>query len=82
MIKLDPDTGIKNVKELHAALLDEFKNNDEVIIDFSEVERIDLSVAQLVIASGREARSRGKTTKLKAVPRSVKYQLQICGLKI
>jgi len=38
--------------------------------------------AQLVIASGRAAKAAGKTIKLKSVPRFVKYQMQICGIKI
>ncbi|HNW30120.1 MAG TPA: STAS domain-containing protein [Spirochaetota bacterium] len=82
MIKLDSDINVKKIKEFHSAILDELKSSDEVLIDFSDVERIDLSVAQLVIASGRAAKAAGKTIKLKSVPRFVKYQMQICGIKI
>jgi anti-anti-sigma regulatory factor len=82
MIKLEPDIGVKKIKELHAAILDEFKKSDEVLIDFTDIERVDLSVVQLIMASGRAARYGGKTIKLKSVPRFVKYQMQICGIKI
>lgn len=82
MIKLESGIGVKKVKELHAAILDEFEKNDEVLIDFTDVERVDLSVVQLVMASGRVAKSTGKTVKLKSVPRFIKYQMQICGIKI
>lgn len=82
MIKLDSDIGVKKIKELHAAILDELNSNDEVLMDFSGVERVDCSVAQLIMASGRAAKAAGKTIKLKSVPRFVKYQMQICGIKI
>lgn len=82
MIKLDHDINVKKIKELHEAILDEFSSTDEVLIDFSGVERVDLSVVQLIMAAGRAAKTAGKTIKLKAVPRFVKYQMQICGIKI
>ncbi|MBP7735243.1 MAG: STAS domain-containing protein [Spirochaetes bacterium] len=82
MIKLEPDVGIKKIKELHAAVLDEFKTSEEVVIDFSQVERVDLSVVQLIMAVGRAAKNAGKTIKLKSVPRFVKHQMQICGIKV
>jgi anti-anti-sigma regulatory factor len=82
MIKLEPDISVKKINELHAAIVDEFKTGDEVLIDFSDVERVDLSVVQLIIASGRAAKTSGKTIKLKSVPRFVKHQMQICGVKL
>lgn len=82
MIRLDSDIGVKTIKSIHAAVMDELDRNDELLIDFSDVERIDCSVAQLVIALGRAAKMTGKTVKLKGVQRSVKYQMQLCGIKI
>ncbi len=82
MITLDRDIGVKTIQELHAAVLDEFKKNDEILIDFSKVERVDLSVVQLIIAAGREAKNTGKTLKLKSLQRSVKFQMQMCALKV
>lgn len=82
MIKLDSDTGVKRIKELHASLLEELSAGGDVILDFSDIERVDLSLVQLIMAAGREARARNVTVKLKSVPRSVRYQMQICGLKI
>jgi anti-anti-sigma regulatory factor len=82
MIKLEPDISVKKIKELHAAIVDEFKNNDEVLIDFADVERVDLSIVQLIMASGRAAKTAGKTIKLKSVPRFIKHQMQICGVKL
>ncbi len=82
MIKLDSDTGIKKIKELHSAVIDEFAMSDEIVIDFTAVERVDLSVVQLIMAVGRAAKAAGKTIKLKSVPRFVKHQMQICGIKV
>lgn len=82
MITLDSDIGIKKIQVLYDSIRDEFKKSDEVIIDFSNVDRADLSVIQLVIAAGREAKSTGKTLKLKSMQRSIKYQMQICALKV
>ena len=82
MITLESDIGVKKIQDLHAAILDEFDKNEEVVIDFTGVERIDLSVAQLIIAAGREAKKNGKTVRLKSMPRAVKYQMQMCALKV
>lgn len=82
MITLDSDIGVKKIRDLHAAILNEFNDNEEILIDFSAVERVDLSVVQLIIAAGREAKKTGKTLKLKSMPRTVKYQLQMCALKV
>jgi hypothetical protein len=54
MITLDSDIGIKKIQVLYDSIRNEFKKSDEVIIDFSNVDRVDLSVIQLVIAAGRD----------------------------
>ena len=82
MIKLEPEINVKKIKELHAAILDEFKSGDEVLMDFTDVERVDLAVVQVILAAGRAAKAAGKTVKLKSVPRFVKHQMQICGVKL
>ncbi len=82
MIKLESDIGIKKIKELYATVMDEFTTSDEVVIDFADVERVDLSVIQIIMAVGRAAKAAGKTIRLKSVPRFVKYQMQICGIKV
>ncbi|MCP4133593.1 MAG: STAS domain-containing protein [bacterium] len=81
MISLNENIGVKTIKEFHSSLSDELKNNDEIIIDFSAIKRVDLSVVQVIIAAGRKARKEGKTIKLKQVADAIKEQMQICGLR-
>lgn len=82
MLLLDEDVGIKQIKNLYELLTKELEAPGELVIDFSNVRRIDLSVAQLIIAAGRESAAKEKPVKLKAIPDDVKYQLQLCGLKL
>ncbi len=81
MIILDEDIGIKKIKEFHGSIRKEMDANNEVIVDFSKVKRIDLSLVQVILSAGRVARKRGKALKLKGVSDTVKFQMQICGLK-
>lgn len=82
MILLDEDVGIKQIKGLYELLKIELDEPGELVIDFSNVRRIDLSVAQLIIAAGRESAANDKPVKLKSIPDDVKYQLHLCGLKL
>lgn len=80
---LDENISIKNIKNFSEKLKDEISNSEgPVILDFSEVKRVDLSVVQVVMAAGRSARSVNKSIKLKNVSDTVKNQMQLCGLKI
>jgi anti-anti-sigma regulatory factor len=81
MIVLDEDIGIKKVREFYNDLKEELSSGNEVVVDFSKVGRTDLSVIQVIIAAGREAKSKGKTIRLKKVSRDMKLQMQLCGLK-
>jgi anti-anti-sigma regulatory factor len=82
MIVLDEDIGIKKIISFYNSLKREMEDEDEIIIDFSKVARIDLSVAQVVTAAGRSAKKLGKTIRLKSVGNTVKRQMQLCGLKV
>jgi len=82
MINVKEDISIKNAAQFYLDVKNELAAQEEVILDFSTVKRIDLSIAQVIVAAGREAKKNGKTVNLKSVSDAVKYQLQICGLKI
>ncbi len=81
MIIENDSIGVKYVKNFYSDLEEELNESEEVIVDFSSVKRIDLSVVQAIIVIGREAREKGKIVKLKSVSDDVKKQMQICGLK-
>jgi anti-anti-sigma regulatory factor len=73
---------IKNSKKFYDDFAEEFKKGDEIVMDFSQVKRIDLSIVQIIVAAGRKARQEGKTIKLKSVLPEVKDQMMFCGLKL
>ena len=73
--------GVKQAAVFYELLKNELEENEEVIIDFSVVERIDVSIIQILVAAGREARKREKILKLKAVSDSIKEQMNLCGLR-
>lgn len=79
IIELQEDTGIKNIKELYSQLEKTIKKDSEIILDFGKVRRVDLALAQLVIAANREVHKNGKKMMLKSVSEDVKKQLFISG---
>ena len=79
---VDSNVGIKNIKKFQASLMEELETEEkEIVLDFSDVKRVDLSVVQLIISAGRTARKSGKNIKLKYVSDEVKLQMHLCGLK-
>ena len=81
MIQLNENTSVKTIRQLYDELQDELEKNEEVIVDFSKVKRMDLSVVQLILAAGRYARDGDKTLRLKSVSDHLKKQMSICGIK-
>ena len=80
---LNENISIKNIKDFSSKLKDKISNSEgTVILDFSNVKRVDLSVVQVVLSAGRSARSESKSIRLKNVSDTVKNQMQLCGLKI
>ena len=75
------DIGIKKIHDFYRDLASELNSSDEIVLDFVNVARVDLSVIQVIIAAGRKAREQGKTIKLKSVSEVIKQQMQVCGLK-
>jgi len=81
-MEIDSDfIGVKQAKKFYDDFAGELDAADEVMIDFSRVKRVDLSIVQVIIAAGREARGSGKMIKLKGVSDTIKKQMHICGLK-
>ncbi|HSV97393.1 MAG TPA: STAS domain-containing protein [Spirochaetota bacterium] len=80
MIKLREDSGVRSVKSFHRALLNAFRDDSDIVIDFSEARRVDLSIAQVLIAAGKEARAKSKSLRIRGVSETVRHQLSICGL--
>ena len=79
-ITLSENIGIKNIKEFHLQLLEILRREGSLILDFSRVKSIDLSLAQVLMASRRFFKSNRKKLKLKNVCAVVRKQLQLTGL--
>ena len=72
--------GIKTAEKLKEELLSMLDGNEDLTIDFSAVRRIDLSVAQIVIAARKEAKKRNLAFRLSGLSSDVKRQLRLCGV--
>ncbi|MFW5770846.1 MAG: STAS domain-containing protein [Spirochaetota bacterium] len=80
IIDVDGDVGVKNIQEFHSMLGESLKHDNTIVLDFSEVSRLDLSVVQVVAAAVRESRKTKKSLKFKGINDTVKNQFRICGL--
>ena len=81
-ITVDQDTGIKNIKGFYEEIKKELKNNDQVVIDFSGVERIHLAIATVILSAYREGKKDKKIIKLKNISDVVRNQLYLAGFNI
>ncbi|MCX7679719.1 MAG: STAS domain-containing protein [Spirochaetes bacterium] len=80
-IILKEDISITNVRKLHAQLAEAIEiDGEDVIVDFTNVKRTDLSVYQVLIAFARECRRRRRILKIKGANPKVKEQLLLCGM--
>jgi anti-anti-sigma regulatory factor len=80
VIELHEETGVKNIKNFYIDLIETLKGESELVLDFSRVKRIDLSLAQILMAARRLAKGDNKILKLRNVSAEVRKQLQIAGL--
>ncbi|HOO72507.1 MAG TPA: STAS domain-containing protein [Spirochaetota bacterium] len=81
MIELKENTSVKNIGSVYKQIGTELDKSDDVLLDFSRLNRLDLSVIQLIIAAARYAREQGKTIRLKSVSEQIRWQLEMCGIK-
>lgn len=79
-ISVAENISIKNIKNFHGALTESLKSEDEVIVDFSDVDRVDLSVIQVLMSAQKYVRKNKKIFKLKGVSDNLKMQLYISGM--
>ncbi len=79
-IEIHQDAGVKNIRELHTTIGNAVKTNEEIILDFSRLKRLDLSLAQVLIAAGVEARLEKKILKLRSLSDDIRRQLALCGI--
>lgn len=72
---------IKNVNSFYNELKNEISANNVIIIDFSNVYRIDLSAAQVIIAAGEKVKELKKVIKITGISHDLKRILKLAGIK-
>lgn len=72
---------IKNINSFYTELKKEISANNVIIIDFSDVYRIDLSAAQVIIAAGEKVKELKKVIKITGISHDLKRILKLAGIK-
>ena len=81
-MKVEGEISVKNIRDFYNHLTNEINNSGEIIIDLSNVKRIDLAAAQVIIAAGRKARDLKKIIRLTGVNPQLKKLLALSGIKV
>jgi anti-anti-sigma regulatory factor len=76
----DEKAGIRNAKKIQSELLEIMDRNEDLSVNFSAVRKIDLSVAQLMIAAQKESKKRNLSFHLTGLSPEVKRQFTLCGV--
>lgn len=71
---------VRHIKTMKAEILELLDKGSGVTIDLSALSRLDLSVAQTVIAAQKEAKKRRQVIRLFGLGADIKKQLFICGV--
>ena len=71
---------VRHIKVMKEEILSLFDKGSGVTIDLSALSRIDLAVAQTVIAAQKEAKKRSQAIRLSGLGAEVKKQLFLCGV--
>lgn len=81
VIELSANIGIKNITELYDNIRSAIDNGCEIILDFSKVKRIDLSVLQVLLVANKRAMQNNKELKFRSLSEQVKKQLMLGGMQ-
>jgi len=81
-MKVESEINVKSIRKFYSDLKVEIESNREIIIDLTEVKRIDLSGAQMIIAAGKKARELKKVVRLTGVNPQLKKLLVLSGIKV
>jgi anti-anti-sigma factor len=79
IIELDENIGIKTIKNFYLQLKEILDSESEIILDFKNVKRIDLSLVQVIISANREVKKKGNKIILKSVSKELRKQLYLAG---
>ncbi|MGB8602901.1 MAG: STAS domain-containing protein [Rhizomicrobium sp.] len=65
-LRVADEANVRNIVEIHARLLDAYRNNAAVVLDLSDLGDVDLTFVQLIEAARRTAAADGKAITLAA----------------
>lgn len=82
ILEVPEDIGIKNIKKFHSELGGLISNESEkIILDFSNVKRVDLSLVQILLALGQKFNGKEDKIILRSTSEGVKKQLKLAGIE-
>ncbi len=81
-MKVDKDANVKSINSFYFSLREEVENNTHIVLDFSESDRIDSSVAQVILAAEEKVRELNKTIRFVGVSPELKKLLELAGIKL
>lgn len=80
-IIVEEDVGIKKIKQFKEVLESSLNEDNEVLLNFKDVKRLDLSVMQVIISAMKDAKINQKKIKLKGlVSPQIKVQFDLVNL--
>lgn len=86
MVTLDENASVKNIKTIFEDVKKEYadalQNSGSIVFDFGSLRRLDMSIAQVVVASVHKAHTDGIKVGIRSAGEDVRKQLYICGLKL
>ncbi len=82
IIRLPRRLSIKKAGELCTAALQVLEKGPECTLDFSRVDRIDLSIGQIILALGRECGRRGGRLEIRNTNEVAARQLRLAGVAL
>ncbi|HTP38311.1 MAG TPA: STAS domain-containing protein [Steroidobacteraceae bacterium] len=80
--RLAPATGIREAAAFRQSLLDLLAEDHPVVIDVSEVERVDTAALQLLFAFERDRRARGASVVWQGVSAAFRDGVKTLGLPL
>jgi anti-anti-sigma regulatory factor len=80
-IKLPREVGIKKARKMYAAAAAVLAKGPDCALDFANVDRFDLSIAQIILALGRECGSRGGKLMIRNANEAMARRLRLSGVE-
>ena len=79
-MKIGNEVNVKNVKGFFKSLKSELASGKEIILDFTDTQRIDSAAAHVIIAAMKKADETGKSIVFKGVSPAMSELLKLAGL--